>query len=37
MDVLSLVGIILAFVAIVGGNFLEGGHAGGACSTVRRR
>ncbi|KAB0702127.1 flagellar motor protein, partial [Pseudomonas aeruginosa] len=28
MDVLSLVGIILAFVAIVGGNFLEGGHAG---------
>ena len=23
-----LVGIILAFVAIVGGNFLEGGHAG---------
>ncbi len=36
MDVLSLVGIILAFVAIVGGNFLEGGHAG-PCSTVRRR
>ncbi len=28
MDVLSLLGIILAFVAIVGGNFLEGGHAG---------
>ncbi|MFN2812473.1 motility-associated protein, partial [Escherichia coli] len=28
MDVLSLVGIILAFVAIVGGIFLEGGHAG---------
>lgn len=28
MDVLSLVGITLAFVAIVGGNFLEGGHAG---------
>ena len=28
MDVLSLVGIILAFVAIVGGNFLEGGLAG---------
>ncbi|MFK0089436.1 flagellar motor protein [Pseudomonas sp. NPDC090755] len=26
MDVLSLIGIILAFVAIVGGNFLEGGH-----------
>ncbi len=25
MDVLSLIGIILAFVAIVGGNFLEGG------------
>ncbi|MBH9357009.1 flagellar motor protein [Pseudomonas aeruginosa] len=28
MDVLSLVGIILAFGAIGGGNFLEGGHAG---------
>ncbi|WP_312937242.1 flagellar motor protein [Pseudomonas sp.] len=28
MDVLSLIGLILAFVAIVGGNFLEGGHAG---------
>ncbi|WP_434772066.1 flagellar motor protein [Pseudomonas entomophila] len=26
MDVLSLIGLILAFVAIVGGNFLEGGH-----------
>ncbi|WP_095099737.1 flagellar motor protein [Pseudomonas sp. Irchel 3A5] len=26
MDVLSLIGIILAFVAIVGGNYLEGGH-----------
>ncbi|MDE1164282.1 MAG: flagellar motor protein [Pseudomonas sp.] len=26
MDVLSLIGIILAFVAIIGGNFLEGGH-----------
>ncbi|MFF7708287.1 flagellar motor protein [Pseudomonas sp. NPDC007930] len=26
MDALSLIGIILAFVAIVGGNFLEGGH-----------
>jgi chemotaxis protein MotA len=25
MDVLSLIGIILAFVAIIGGNFLEGG------------
>ena len=24
MDVLSLIGLILAFVAIVGGNFLEG-------------
>lgn len=27
MDVLSLVGILLALVAIIGGNFLEGGHA----------
>lgn len=26
MDVLSLIGIILAFVAIIGGNYLEGGH-----------
>ncbi|MBC3949071.1 flagellar motor protein [Pseudomonas folii] len=26
MDVLSLIGIILAFIAIVGGNYLEGGH-----------
>jgi len=26
MDVLSLIGLVLAFVAIVGGNFLEGGH-----------
>jgi chemotaxis protein MotA len=26
MDVLSLMGIILAFVAIIGGNYLEGGH-----------
>ena len=29
MDVLSLIGLILAFVAIVGGNFLEGGHISG--------
>ena len=28
MDVLSLIGVILAFVAIVGGNYLEGGHVG---------
>lgn len=28
MDVLSLVGVILAFVAIIGGNYLEGGHVG---------
>lgn len=26
MDLLSIAGIILAFVAIIGGNFLEGGH-----------
>ncbi|MDD1965721.1 flagellar motor protein [Pseudomonas sp. NPDC090203] len=28
MDVLTLIGIILAFIAIIGGNFLEGGHLG---------
>jgi chemotaxis protein MotA len=28
MDVLSLIGILLAFVAIIGGNYLEGGHLG---------
>jgi chemotaxis protein MotA len=28
MDVLSLIGLILAFIAIIGGNFLEGGHLG---------
>ena len=28
MDVLSLIGITLAFVAIIGGNYLEGGHVG---------
>lgn len=28
MDVLSLIGVVLAFVAILGGNYLEGGHAG---------
>ncbi len=28
MDVLSVIGLVLAFVAIVGGNFLEGGHVG---------
>ncbi|WXL24490.1 flagellar motor protein [Ectopseudomonas mendocina] len=26
MDVLSIIGFILAFVAILGGNYLEGGH-----------
>ena len=26
MDVLSIIGVILAFVAILGGNYLEGGH-----------
>ena len=26
MDVLSLIGITMAFVAIIGGNYLEGGH-----------
>lgn len=28
MDVLSLIGLTLAFIAIIGGNFLEGGHIG---------
>ena len=28
MDVLSLIGVALAFVAILGGNYLEGGHVG---------
>jgi flagellar motor component MotA len=28
MDILSLIGLAMAFVAIVGGNFLEGGHIG---------
>lgn len=28
MDVLSLIGLIMAFVAIIGGNYLEGGHLG---------
>ena len=36
MDVLSLVGIILAFVAIVGGNFSRAATPE-PCSTVRRR
>ena len=26
MDILSIVGVIIAFAAIIGGNFLEGGH-----------
>lgn len=28
MDILSLVGLVMAFVAIIGGNYLEGGHIG---------
>lgn len=28
MDILSVIGIALAFVAIIGGNILEGGHTG---------
>ncbi len=28
MDVLALLGVLLAFGAVVGGNFLEGGHLG---------
>lgn len=26
MDILSLIGIVIAFVAVIGGNILEGGH-----------
>lgn len=29
MDILSLIGLIVGFGAILGGNFLEGGHIGG--------
>ncbi len=29
MDVLSLIGLVMAFVAIIGGNYLEGGHISG--------
>lgn len=36
MDVLSLIGLILAFVAIVGGNFLEVA-TWVRCSMARRR
>jgi chemotaxis protein MotA len=28
MDILSLLGILIGFAAIIGGNFLEGGHVG---------
>lgn len=28
MDILSIIGIVLALFAIIGGNFLEGGHLG---------
>ena len=36
MDVLSLIGLILAFVAIVGGNFWKAAMSV-PCSTARRR
>ena len=26
MDILTLIGVIIGFAAIIGGNFLEGGH-----------
>lgn len=29
MDLLSIIGVILGFIAILGGNFLEGGHIAG--------
>lgn len=29
MDLLSIIGVVLGFVAILGGNFLEGGHVAG--------
>lgn len=28
MDILSLIGLVLALIAIIGGNYLEGGHIG---------
>ncbi|MCP5206459.1 MAG: flagellar motor protein [Hahellaceae bacterium] len=28
MDILSIVGVVLAFAAIIGGNLMEGGHVG---------
>lgn len=28
MDILTVIGVIMAFVAIIGGNILEGGHTG---------
>lgn len=28
MDILSVIGLLLALVAIIGGNHLEGGHIG---------
>ncbi|MCJ8167927.1 flagellar motor protein [Atopomonas sediminilitoris] len=33
MDILSVIGVILAFGAILGGNFLDGGHAGALLNT----
>ncbi|SEK79460.1 chemotaxis protein MotA [Atopomonas hussainii] len=33
MDILSVIGVILAFGAIIGGNLLEGGHAGALLNT----
>lgn len=29
MDVLSLIGLVMAFVAIIGGNYLEAGISAG--------
>ena len=26
MDILSIIGVILGFAAVIGGNYLEGGH-----------
>ena len=37
MDVLSLIGVILAFVAILGGNYLEGGHVSAPVSYTHLR
>lgn len=36
MDILSIVGVVLAFAAIIGGNLMEGGHVGALVNGLRR-